>query len=1039
MNLNPEQQKAVEHFTGPLIVIAGAGSGKTRVITERIIHLINHHTVDSKNILALTFTNKAADEMRSRIEASLAAAADDMQISTFHSFCTSLLQEYGSHIGIPRDFKTINGTYAQIILTAIFRKLIPKYFIEQYKPKDTIYEINQFISRAKDELIISDDLKQFINSKRLQFEKCKNLLKPDDREAQELEIQRLEALTALYSEYQIELSAQGALDYGDQIMLSAKLLKERPNILHTIQNRFTHILVDEFQDTNIAQIEILHLISKRHRNICVVGDDDQAIYRFRGASYASFKKFQELFPERTEILLNTNYRSTQNILNLASTSIRNNAGSRLYPDKILVTQNEPGFPVQCFINPSNEHEAYFIANLLEERINHNKQNNITETMAVLYRNHIHAKSLLKACKQRTIPYTIINPELLFDQPEVKLIISFMRLLNHSDDLTYLFSILEYPDWKITGKDWTILRDAYQDQTLSPLEFLLNNSCSQYVSQTALYKLNNLKLILSELSVSAETESIVELVQHIITKTRLLLNLLLESSKTADKKINNIRALYNFICENTENDENQKLHTFIEFFDDYLLAGGDPGVPNETAPEPHTINFLTVHSAKGLEFDVVYLIALSSRKFPTPEREEIARFPQELMKEEIPLGDVHEQEERRLFYVALTRAKKELYLSGIRKKRTQLSKFINEIANQCTASGILEMIECSPIEQEISIQQLTPPSEKPTLTIKKEILNILNSAESSPDKSVIDAEQIKKDIQTLISGYCTLAHIDMTNDQIKNALTSSIETLKAPAEIAPKEEPEPEIISKPLKLSFSQIETYQHCPLQYKFRYIYRITAPKAPAASFGQTIHSALQEFYTKIKNGEPVSLQTLLDLYEQHWDTKVFKDKMIELSYKQKGINQLTQFYETNKDNLRPPLHLEKIFQIQVNETISLNGKIDRIDPLNSGSIEIIDYKTGKKGNSKEDKEERELQMSIYALAVEKLLGVLPEKLTFYYLESSELLSLTKNPNDIKETITKIEAIASHIASCEFPTKEEYHCSWCDYQWLCPAKQIPT
>ena len=1039
MNLNPEQKKAVEQTGGSVMVIAGAGTGKTRVIIHRIAHLINNKNVNPENILALTFSNKAAEEMRLRTEEYLEIPLEEMHISTFHSFCQYILQEYGSHIGISPGFKVLDEINKKIILRNLFPGLKLHYYLLRYDPTATIDEFNQFISRAKDELIDPSEYNTYTKKLRKEFELSKGDLPESDQEATALEVQRIEESAKIYEAYREELARNSALDFGDLILCTYQLFNERPNILREIQRRFSHILVDEFQDTNAAQIELLYQLAKENKNICVVGDDDQAIYRFRGASYASFKRFRALFPGCKEITLKTNYRSTKNILDCSAISILKNASSRLFPQKILKTIHESGAPVRLIITASNDQEASIIADLLQKRIEKNKQQGSTESIAVLYRAHVHNKLLVEECLRRGIPCKMLTPEPLFKQTEIKLLISYMRILDDSDDFSYMYTILQHSGRGMSVRDIAALFDFMQMQDYSPLDLLMNKEYYDILPPEAAQHVTQLRKTVLELYDESTQLPAVELFKILVQKIRIMTSLLLEPTEVNDRKVKNISRFYRFIIENTEDKKDQSLHTFMKFLDHYILAGGDPGMDEELDPDPNSVNFLTVHAAKGLEFDTVYLIGLSNRRFPIQKRSEVISFPQALMKEEVPEGDVHTQEERRLFYVALTRARTELTLSTVQKKRVPISKFVKEIIDDKRSQSIIEIHNITEQEEPEKLDIPMSSNEVQQYRIKKEVINLLDNINTAESDNVPNTETIKNDLQKLISAYVSIAGKNADSITVRSALKELSESFEfaesgRTAGLIKDMLSQPVQIHKPLRLSFSQIDTYQTCPMMYKFRYIFKVQAPKTAPPTFGQVIHKTLQHFYLNLINGKKADKNTLLELYENFWESGCFEDKMQELSYKKKGEIQLINYYEKNKDVLRPPLYLEKRFLMHVDD-ITIDGKIDRIDDLGSNKIEIIDYKTGKPKDQK--KADRDLQMSIYAAAIQ---NILPEekleKLTFYYLDNNESVSTTRTKEQLEETFSEIKTIADDIREQKFALIEGYHCNWCAYQWICPAKQ---
>ena len=676
MHLNPEQKRAVEHTDGPLMIVAGVGTGKTRVIIHRIEYLIKEKGIKPEDILALTFSEKAAEEMQNRVEDQINIPVDAMHISTFHAFCWYLLNRYGERAGFSPELDIIKDVDIRILIRSLLPDLSSslKHFLLNYDPRSTIDDICGFISKAKNEMVQPDDLRSYLEN-------------PDTEDIDDY-CDKLEDIALIFEAYGDKNAAEGTMDYGDQIINACILLKENPKILQSVQKRFRYLLVDEFQDTNPAQIELLRLLTKANKNICVVGDDNQAIYRFRGALSGSFGKFQRMFPGAGIVGLLKNYRSTKNILACSASSIRNNPATHGYSHVLLETANEKGDPVHYVISENDEVEAQTIAKLLKSRIRKDKQNNTYATRAVLYRAHSHAKLLIRECIRNDIPHKVLKPGQLLNQPWIKLIISYMQVLSDSEDHSYFYYILQRPDWGLSIEEFTVLYSRMQDLDFTPLELLIRGDFKNIVSGVTYKKLLKLKELLHVLRPDSDEISAVKVVESILQKTGITTKLLLYRNEENEEKLIDIVKFYNFVFEYCEKKGDITFFEFMDYLDRYMFEGGDPGKDVYSDNDPQCVKFLTAHASKGLEFDEVYIISLSNRRFPQGEKKDRIPFPEALTKADEQEGDIHIREERRLFYVAMTRAKKNLVLSVITRKRVKPSPFFTELIENPELKSVL---------------------------------------------------------------------------------------------------------------------------------------------------------------------------------------------------------------------------------------------------------------------------------------------------------------------------------------------------------------
>jgi DNA helicase-2/ATP-dependent DNA helicase PcrA len=1041
------QKEAIEATEGPVLIIAGAGTGKTYVVTEKICHLVIEKGVDPKNILALAFSNKAAEEMALRVEKSIGSATDEMSISTIHSFCSSILRESGLHIGIPSDFNVSHEVEQWMFLRGLLPELKLDYYLQLADPGAVIGDFTHFINRAKDELISPTDYKEYALKCQKSYEERSAELAEKKREAEGLEVKRKLEIADIYETYQKRMIKSGNLDFGDLIVCSYELFKERPNVLREYEERFKYILVDEFQDTNIAQIELLHLLAENHKNITVVGDDDQSIYRFRGASYASFVNFKKKFPETKEIQLIQNYRSTKTILESANRLIACNAEARYAPDKDLWTENPRGDKLTILVSPDFRSEVRVIADTIEEEV----KNGLDHTqIAVLYRAHANKDMLVKEMERRGIPFAVRAQDRLFETDEIRDLISYLRVIGDFEDSVSIFRILSHPKWGLSGIDLSRLGSYARRKRISLFETIQRIDEAEHISEEKKERIKKFHGMMVRLTDQAHTKNASEMFQAMLLETGYLSELIADSSPESEQKALNVSKLYRFINQFCDNNPNPMSGAFLEYFELYLEAGGDPGT-EETEADSCGVNLLTVHGVKGLEFDTVFVIGLTRNRFPTGRRGVVVEFPVDLMREAVPGGDVLMQEERRLFYVAMTRAKRKLYLSAVNNRHNPISPFIEEVAPH-ENDELTERIAIEPTEKimekiDVPLDRLEVESVK----TKREILNVLNDL-MGRDQVRLTADVFREDIRDLVEAYWQLvllktvraesqpAKVADLNEHVLPDLLRSLKDIEFKRVLREGEQ----LLLKPFKektfptdekprLSFTQIDMYSRCPLRYKFVYIYRIPRAKRGALEFGSNVHSVLEDFYRAIQHGREVDLEYLYELYEKHWTSDGYSDEMQEREYKKSGFDQLKEYYEKNKDELKPPLYVEKRFHLRM-ESCSVAGLIDRVDVLEDDNVEIIDYKTGKtKGKSFANKS---LQLSIYALATKEVFKKDPIVLSFYYLANNKKVSSARTDEQLEETKQLIVDTARKITNREFPRTPAWHCRWCEYGWLCEKER---
>lgn len=613
LELNPNQQKAVNHIEGPMLVLAGAGSGKTKVLTNRIANLIDNG-ISPYNILAITFTNKAAKEMKDRVISLIGGTASSIQISTFHSLGLRILKENYSLLGYERNFTIIDSDDVLTIIKKIMKDL--NMSKEHYNPR----EIKNKISSAKNEMM---DIEKF---SKIEFD---------------------HKIVEVYKTYQKKLKQGNSVDFDDLLILPIKLFKSYPSVLEDYQDRYKYILIDEYQDTNEAQYTFTRLLSAKYRNIFVVGDNDQAIYAFRGANYKNILNFEKDYPEAKTILLEENYRSTKNILNAANSVIKNN---RERKDKNLWSSNETGDKIKYKKVSTEKEEASFV---VEEIKNLLSQGITEDQIAVLYRTNAQSRTIEEELLKKNIKYRVVGSFYFYNRKEIKDLLCYLRLINNHKDDVSLLRIINTPKRGIGEKTISSLVDYAEENNISLYEAITTGKELAF------------KNLIEELTKDSEKLSLTELVDTILEKSGIKNEL--SSSKLLEDEIR-LENLNEFKGVTQTYEEEQGLVSLEDFLEEISLVSDITEHQDDTG----RVSLMTVHSVKGLEYNYVFIIGMEESIFPHYNA----------------INDGTNsaiEEERRLCYVAITRAKKKLYITSADSRmlfgnttRNLPSRFINEI-------------------------------------------------------------------------------------------------------------------------------------------------------------------------------------------------------------------------------------------------------------------------------------------------------------------------------------------------------------------------
>ncbi|MEB3102383.1 DNA helicase PcrA [Ferviditalea candida] len=632
--LNRQQRKAVESVDGPLLIMAGAGSGKTRVLTHRIAYLIATRKAAPWSILAITFTNKAAREMQQRVAALVGPAGQDIWVSTFHSMCVRILRKDIERIGYSSNFTILDSTDQLSVVKSCLKEL--NIDVKKFDPRAVL----STISGAKNELVTAEQYESKIGD---YFQGV---------------------VAKVYALYQKKLRSNNSLDFDDLIMQTIRLFTEVPEVLEFYQHKFLYLHVDEYQDTNRAQYMLCRMLADKYRRICVVGDSDQSIYRWRGADISNILNFEKDYPEAETILLEQNYRSTSNILDAANSVIANNTGRK---PKKLWTDRQGGAKVRIYQSESEHDEGYFITKIIRD---HLAKGGKYRDHAILYRTNAQSRVIEEILIKSDIPYQIVGGIKFYDRKEIKDLLAYLRLVSNPDDDLSFSRIVNVPKRGIGDATVEKLAAAAAGRGVSMMRLLDDLDETGDVSGRSKNALQEFGQLIGNLSAMGDYLSVTELTEQVLEKTGYKLELMREGTIEAKSRLENIEEFLSVTMDFEKRNEDKSL---IAFLTDLALIADIDTMNGDDQNGQDAVILMTMHSAKGLEFPVVFIAGMEEGVFPHSRT---------------LFDDEELEEERRLAYVGITRAEKELYLTCAQMRtlfgRTSMnapSRFLDEIPEQ----------------------------------------------------------------------------------------------------------------------------------------------------------------------------------------------------------------------------------------------------------------------------------------------------------------------------------------------------------------------
>jgi len=969
--LNPRQREAVEHVHGPMLVVAGAGTGKTTVLAHRIARLIRDGAARPEEILAVTYTENAAAELAGRVAKEVGAnRSAGLKAKTFHAYC------YGLLVRCHKEFRVVEKEDLWVYLRRRLPDLHLQYYTRAASPAQFLEALLDFFDNCHDELKTADDYSNYVAElaagqhplpRVTKNKKDVDGLSPADV------LGRCREISRVFRQVEDMLQAEGWGTFGHMILRATQLLNSEPSILAKERQEARFTLIDEFQDSNIAQIQLAQLLAGPEQNIFAVGDPDQAIYRFRGASSAAFDEFIARFPKTKSVVLDRNLRSTSAILNCAHAVIAHNpavtcrlgrSGQR-FDRQSLISERElrakadakllQTHPVDLVMPSGNSEEACDIATAIGRKLSElqwaegESGGKKSPSLAVLYRSHANRNALVKELASRKIPFRVEGLNAM-QTAEVRDVMAGLRSFSVPPETDSLFRVAAMPIFQLDpervreqlragGREVDLASVLVQvpggDSVLATVDNARAEAAAAGWKMEAVFE-----IVIKRFGIDPVAPPVVafrEFLKKWVAKPITVAGTLPE---------------------------------FLEYMDYFPEAGGCiPFQHPEQLGEASAVTLMTVHAAKGLEFDQVFIIRATGGSFPANYRERLFELP-------LPLRDphclavndgpeLHKQEERRLFYVAMTRTRDLLTIYARRRgtKNPQPNAFVRELVEA----------------------RILPPSWR----------------ERNPDVTVDVNASVETQPNSGLGGW-------FLGPPSARLLTSS--------------------------LSASAVETYENCPLQFKLRREWNIPGNVAAALHFGAAVHDTLRDYFEVARVGRPRSQEELLSMFDIALAERHFDDEHQRDLYRAQGKIQLERFFQVQSRRPAPDVFsTEGEFELQI-QGIRIRGRIDRMDRIGAERVSVIDYKTG--APRSEIDARKSLQLSIYALAALERWKLHPERLVFYNLETNEEVVTSRTEKELNVAKERIRRVAENIAQGHFDPTPGFQCRSCPYCAMCPATE---
>ncbi len=962
------QREAIEHVHGPMLVVAGAGTGKTSVLIHRIARLVEHGHARPEDVLALTYTVAAAGEMRDRVGSLL---GKPIRSATFHDYCLDLLKRAGE------DFGVLDEKDLWIYLRKRIHELHLEHYVRAANVAQFLNDLLSFLTRCHDELVTPEKYAAYVARLERGESSIPRVAKSKDQLSDPEVIARCQEIARIFATTEKWLREENLGTFGHMITRAHELLANDENLLADERARSRFILVDEFQDANFAQIEILSLLAGTGGNVFGVGDPDQSIYHFRGASSAAFHLFRRHFPQTKLIVLDKNRRSTTPILQTAFAVIDKNPPVFAASDRAFSYRRAPlqsareeearkegktlaTFPVEAISFAGRSAEAPDVVSFIEETRRRTRCR--WKDFGVLYRSHTNRDEVVQRLAEREIPFSIENMD-VSDTPEVRDLFACVAAVVDLGSDASLFRVAALPQFDVDPLQLRAALRAIAKESKEGEVIPLASVLGSVAGGRAV--LDSVRQARDEVSRrQAKTHAALRLIakQFQLDLNSTILQAALKFSAAWEEK---------------PKTETQELGEWIEYLNYFREADGV--IPLTSNDDEDAVRLMTAHGVKGLEFPHVFILRATSPSFPASYKERLVELPMELRDPDSATGGddktLHDQEERRLFYVAMTRAKDSLRIYG--KQGNGRDK---------TPPGFMRELIGNPGLQPWLRARAALPSQP-------ELIEIAAAAD-----------------QNYPEGSRLPAWLELP----------AIEGLGA-------------------QLSASAVETYETCPLQFKFEREWKLSRQVHAAMQYGAAMHRVLRTYYDSVRLGRPKTDDELLQLFREDEGISGIQDDYQRHLYLEQGGEQLQDFLTGTRSAPFPEvMRTEEWFDVQIAGT-KVAGRIDRVDRAPDGSVNIIDYKTGK-ARSQEDADES-LQLSIYAMAAREKWGYHVGGLLFHNLEGNVAILSRRTEFQLEEARGRVLAVARGIAEGNFKPKPDFYCNFCAFRGLCPAreKRVPN
>ena len=976
--LHGEQLEAATHGEGPLLIVAGAGTGKTQVVTHRIAWLISEKKARPEQVLALTFTDKAAAEMESRVDLLVPYGLVGATLATFNAFCDRLVREHAVELGLTSRLRVESQAEILVFLRERLFELGLERYLPLGQPDAHLSALTGLFDKARNEDVPPERYLAF--AQKLAAEAGDD---PEKRDRAAAELEKAGA----YAKYEALLMGAGRVDFGSQIRLALQLLRERPHVRREIQDRWRWILVDEFQDTNHVQFELVRLLAGERRNLTVVGDDDQSIYRFRGARIENLLEFLDVYPDAKQVLLTRNHRSGQRILDDAHRLIRANDPWRLESqrgwDKRLLAQRTD-IAGSGILQGTVEHHAFATGRDESEWVTDTIASAVAagdarpRDFAILARAHGSLDPFALALQARGVRFRRAGTRGLYTRPEVLLCLNTLRSIADPDGGS-VHQVLGDPLFGADAVDLARIGHRAKRTNRGMLRLAVEASAAGAArgsrgsddaactpaTRDAVRRFAALHARLSDSAVRRPTS---EVLYEFVTESGMLAALTAQESAESLERVQNLNKLFGIVSRIGPLLKQDRVPAFIEHLDLLIEMGDDPAAA-EIETDDDAVSLLTAHGAKGLEYPVVFMVHLVEQRFPPYRRGEDMEFPPELKpatRVAAPasdLSDEHYREERRLFYVGMTRAKDRLVLTNAAdyggKRAAKLSRFVTE-----------------------ALDLPAPPKGAKATSALQSIARYAPAAEP------------------------------------------------APAPIAPLPE------GTPLTLSHAQIDDWLTCPLKYLFAHVAHVPLAGDPSFMYGNAIHHAIKIWHQHRIKGLPIAVEDVLSAFDSAWSSEGFLTREHEERTQLQGRTALRQFVARDAASSVTPLAVETEFKFKVGDDVVI-GRWDRIDERADGIV-LVDYKSSdvddpEKADSRAKESLKDGQLGLYALAYYEARQVMPAGVELQFVGTGRVGSAAVKVEHLERARARVREAAAGIRAARFPARpDQRNCGWCSYRMFC-------